>query len=255
MIKNLVYDEKNKLTVDLYEPTVIEGAIILIHGGGWFRGDKAKEASLAEALVNDNFLVVAPNYRLAPDNLFPAAMEDVLNVYDWLVASDYQTNGHISALGSSAGGNLAIELALQRGIPAASWSGIIDLEDWVSTHPEVVPEMNQQPHFDQQASGAIDQDGANDAFYKWFILNYVGQNTELLKQADPLSRVTKNSGPIFMANSLNEFVPLSGVFHLQESLATYAVPSDVKLIAGTVHGEGYREKVYSTTVEFLKSYW
>lgn len=60
MIKDYVYDEKNQLTLDICEPQTIEAAIILIHGGGWFRGDKAKETVLAERLMNDGFLVVAP---------------------------------------------------------------------------------------------------------------------------------------------------------------------------------------------------
>jgi len=252
MIKDYVYDEKNQLTLDIYEPKKIDAAIILIHGGGWFRGDKSKEAALAERLTADGFLVIAPNYRLAPDHIFPAAMEDILNVYDWVAASDYSVNGKIIALGSSAGGNLSIELALQRGIPAASWSGIIDLYDWVQKHPDVVPAMNQKPDFDKQASGKIDQDGANDAFYKWFILNYVNQDMERLKQADPLSRVSNNSGPIFIANSLNEIVPLSGVYKLQKSLAENGVPSEAKLITGTVHGEGYSDIAYQSTIQFLK---
>ncbi|BBM16688.1 esterase [Enterococcus avium] len=252
MIKDYVYDEKNQLALDLYEPEKIEAAIILIHGGGWFRGDKNKETALAERLSADGFLVVVPNYRLAPDHIFPAAMDDLLEVYDWLTASDYPVNGKITALGSSAGGNLSIELALQKGIPAASWSGIIDLYDWVQKHPEVVPAMNQKTDFDKQASGKIDQDGSNDAFYKWFILNYVNQDTELLKKADPLSRVSNNSGPLFIANSLNELVPLSGVYKLQSALAEKGVPSETKLITGTVHGEGYSDIAYQATAQFLK---
>lgn len=254
MKKDVVYDQKNQLTLDIYEPAKIEAAIILIHGGGWFRGDKSKETALAEKLTKDHFLVIAPNYRLAPAHLFPAALEDILSVYDWLAASDYPVEGKITALGSSAGGNLSIELALAKGIPAASWSGIINLYDWVLNHPEVVAAQNQPPHFDQQDSTKIDQDGSNDPFYKWFILNYVNQDVDLLKQADPLSRVSVNSGPLFLANSLNELVPLSGVYKLQESLAALGVPSETKLIAGTVHGEGYLEEAYANTVQFLKSY-
>lgn len=207
---------------------------------------------MAERLAADDFLVIAPNYRLAPDYIFPAAMDDLLKVYDWLAASEYPVKGKITALGSSAGGNLSIELALQKGIPAASWSGIIDLYDWVQRHPEVVPAMNQKPDFDKQTSGKIDQDGTNDAFYKWFILNYVAQDLERLQQADPLSRVSNNSGPLFIANSLNELVPLSGVYKLQTALAEKGIPSETKLISGTIHGEGYADIAYQATVQFLK---
>lgn len=47
MKKDLVFDEKNQLALDVYEPEQIEAAILLIHGGGWFRGDKQKEKQLA----------------------------------------------------------------------------------------------------------------------------------------------------------------------------------------------------------------
>ena len=69
MIKDYVYNEEHQLTLDIYEPETIEAAIILIHGGGWFRGDKAKEAALAEKLVKEGFLVIVPNYRLAPAHI------------------------------------------------------------------------------------------------------------------------------------------------------------------------------------------
>lgn len=253
-MKSYMYDEKNQLVLDCYEPDEIDNAIILIHGGGWFRGDKAKETALAEKLAADRFLVIVPEYRLAPEHLFPAAMEDVMAVYEWVNNSDYPVKGKVAALGASAGGNLAIELALQKGIPAVSWSGIIDLYDWVTSHPEVVPAMNQTPDFDQQNSAKIDQTGTNNAFYKWFILNYVGQDMELLEKADPLTRVSSNSGPIFMVNSLDELVPLSGVFNMQERLAEKGTASENKLIAGRTHGEGYSDKVYTATINFLKSY-
>jgi acetyl esterase/lipase len=253
MKKDLVYDEKNQLALDVYEPEQIEAAILLIHGGGWFRGDKQKEKQLAERLADDHFLVVSPNYRLAPDFLYPAALVDVFAAYEWLRAADYPLPaGKIAALGSSAGGNLAIELALQKGIPAASWSGIIDLADWVAHHEAVAAAMNQKPDFDQQDPAKIDQSGLNDAFYKWFVLNYVGQNQKLLQEADPLQRVSPAAGPIFMANSLKELVPLSGVFKLQAALTKNKVPSETRILAGTVHGEGYTELVYQNTVNFLR---
>ncbi len=59
-IKNdLIYDEIHALKADLYQPdNASKGLIIDIHGGGWFRGDKAKDQDLAEALVKDGFSVI-----------------------------------------------------------------------------------------------------------------------------------------------------------------------------------------------------
>ncbi|MGG5358180.1 MULTISPECIES: alpha/beta hydrolase [unclassified Enterococcus] len=254
MEKSIMYDKENGLLLDLYGSENAKAAIILIHGGGWFRGDKKPEKPLAEKLAKEDFLVVVPNYRLAPKDIFPAAKEDVLKVFEWLNASSYRFNEKIAAIGASAGGNLAVELALEKGIPAASWSGIIDLYDWMEEHQQVVPVMNQERNPKQTNGSDIDQTGKNDAFYKWFILNYVDQNLELLKQADPLQRVSEKSGPLFLANSIQEFVPLSGVYHLQQKLAEYGVSSEVKLLEGKRHGIGYVDEVYQTTLIFLQRY-
>lgn len=140
--KEILYDEKKQLKLDLYQPEKFSQGIIDLHGGGWFRGSKEKEAGIAEKLAALGFLVVVPEYRLAPQHIFPAALEDVLAVFQWTLANFELKQENIAAFGSSAGGNLAIELALQKGIPAVSWSGIIDLADWVAKHPEVVASMN-----------------------------------------------------------------------------------------------------------------
>lgn len=249
-----MYDKENELMMDIYETNHAKGAILLIHGGGWFRGDKNTEKSFAEKLVKENFLVAVPNYRLAPDYIFPAAKEDVLKAFEWLQSSSYHFDGKIAAIGASAGGNLAVELALAKGIPAASWSGIIDLDEWMMQHQEVVPSMQAGQDLKQKDSRKIDQNGTDDAFYKWFILNYVNQDLALLKKADPLYRVTEKSGPIFMANSLEEFVPISGVYKLQQKLAENGVPSAVSLIEGKRHGEAYGDEVYQVTLAFVQTY-
>lgn len=253
---DVIYDSVNNLTLDIYQPdTVSHALLLLIHGGGWFRGDKLKENFLAEKFVTAGYTVVAPNYRLAPDTLYPGAMEDILLAYDWVAKSSLITNQQpIFALGASAGGNLSVELALQRGIPAASWSGIIDMADWIAEHPDTPARMNQEHHFDEHESRDIDQSGANDQFYKWFILNYVAGDRQLLAEATPLTRVSEKSGPLFLANSLHELVPVSGVLMLQQALLKKNVVSEVKLISGTIHGEGYWETALPATLAFFQEY-
>lgn len=252
VVNDIVYDMGNDLKLDTYAPTGDSKAVLLlIHGGGWFRGDKEKENFLAEKFAENGFFVVAPNYRLAPAHLYPSALTDIFNIYAWVKNNADLKNKLVFALGASAGGNLAVELALQKGIPAASWSGIIDLYDWVTKHPEVKAVMNKEQHFDEHESREIDQDGSNDQFYKWFILNYVRNDLNLLKAATPLTRITANSGPVFLANSLHELVPISGVLKLQQGLAAVGVESCVKLIAGTIHGEGYWEKTLNLTLAFF----
>ncbi|ERL64837.1 alpha/beta hydrolase [Schleiferilactobacillus shenzhenensis] len=254
--KDVVYDTQHDLKTDLYTTDAVTAsspAIIIIHGGGWFRGDKSKEADLGEILAEYGYFTVVPNYRLAPKDLFPASRDDLETLYTWVKNSDYSfDHSQIAAVGASAGGNLAGELALKFGIPAVSWSGIFDLYDWVSKHPDVVAEPDTKQDATVLASAQIDQDGAHDAFYKWFVLNYVNGDMAQLKEADPIQRVTAQSGPIYFANSLNELVPISGVEKMQAALSAAGVATIAQFIPGSRHGKAYQDDVLANTLDFFK---
>ena len=102
-----------RLLLDVYsrdvsaEVDAARAAIILIHGGGWFRGDKSKETSLASKLVDAGYLVFAVNYREAPDATFPASRDDVLAAAKWAEASDWAFDrSRVAFFGGSAGSQL-----------------------------------------------------------------------------------------------------------------------------------------------------
>ena len=67
--------------LDYYESTENSSktVVIDIHGGGWFRGDKQKDVDLATAIAKLGYQVVVPNYRLTPDNHFPAPWKTWIN--------------------------------------------------------------------------------------------------------------------------------------------------------------------------------
>ena len=102
-------------------PSADEGLRILyLHGGGYVycstRTHRAMVARLANAADAAAFSV---EYRLAPENPFPAALEDALAVYRALAASDRGSDRLVIA-GDSAGGGLAVALALalkEHGLP------------------------------------------------------------------------------------------------------------------------------------------
>ena len=86
-------------------------AVMYFHGGGWVQGDLETHHGLCARLAKHaGVLVVAVDYRLAPEHKFPAAVEDCLAAYRWLrahagdVAAD---PARVAVAGDSAGGNLA----------------------------------------------------------------------------------------------------------------------------------------------------
>ncbi|NDJ33663.1 MAG: alpha/beta hydrolase [Chloroflexi bacterium] len=84
-----------------------DSAILFLHGGGYTSGSieshKIFAASMAQAAQTCSLLI---DYRLAPEHPFPAALDDALAAYRWLLAEGF-TNEQILFFGDSAGGGLA----------------------------------------------------------------------------------------------------------------------------------------------------
>lgn len=84
--------------------------IISIHGGGYVYGDKELYQFYCMSLAQRGFAVLNFTYRLAPENRFPACLEDTNRVFEWAVAhaSEYNLDmNNVFLLGDSAGGHMA----------------------------------------------------------------------------------------------------------------------------------------------------
>jgi len=89
-----------------------ENVIVYFHGGGYVAGSpKGHKTILAQIALDTKGLVVAADYRLAPEHPFPAPQDDCLAVAS-LVLNTYD-NKKVTLAGDSAGGALAITTALQ----------------------------------------------------------------------------------------------------------------------------------------------
>lgn len=93
----------------LTPPSVRDGARILyMHGGGYCIGSPRSHRHLAAAIgTAAEAIVVLPDYRLAPEHPFPAALDDAVAVYRAMLA-DGASPGRIAIAGDSAGGGLTV---------------------------------------------------------------------------------------------------------------------------------------------------
>ncbi|MGI9290716.1 MAG: alpha/beta hydrolase [Gammaproteobacteria bacterium] len=95
-------------------------AIIYLHGGGHIYGSAEKMIAMPIRVGKATGLpVLSIEYRLAPEHPFPADVEDIVSVYADLLAKGYRAE-QIGVFGDSAGGALALALALEarnRGLP------------------------------------------------------------------------------------------------------------------------------------------
>ena len=105
--------------------------ILYLFGGGYVLGSPASRRKTAGHLANAaRMRVLVANYRLAPEHPFPAALDDAIAAYEFLLARDV-VPGRVFVAGDSAGGGLALALLLalrERGSPLPA--GAVALSPW-----------------------------------------------------------------------------------------------------------------------------
>lgn len=118
--EELILGPAGPLKLRLYRPSFgfrPLPALLYLHGGGWTVGDLESHDTLCRQLAQaTGHVVVAVDYRLAPEHPFPAALDDARAAFHWLVA-----HARLLAIdplavgiaGDSAGANLAAVLALE----------------------------------------------------------------------------------------------------------------------------------------------
>jgi monoterpene epsilon-lactone hydrolase len=114
--------------------------LLFLHGGGFQLGSLRSHGELAARLGRASRMrVLLPEYRLAPEHPFPAAIDDALAAWRWLRTDQDLSAGSIAVAGDSAGGGLAVAL-------------LVALRDAGEALPAAAALMS--PHVDLTSSGA-----------------------------------------------------------------------------------------------------
>jgi acetyl esterase/lipase len=125
------------ITGDMLTPLNANDRVILyFHGGGYLTGSALSHRPLCARIANQSRCkLLSVNYRLAPENKYPAAVNDALDSYSWLLTQGY-SSAQVVVAGDSAGGGLAMAALLSilqntggRGLPMPA--GAIGLSPWL----------------------------------------------------------------------------------------------------------------------------
>ncbi len=105
--------------------------VLYLHGGGYTLGSRKSHRGLAGRIARAaKARVLLPDYRLAPEHPFPAALEDATSCWRWLMSGGYAPH-HIAIAGDSAGGGLALSTVLAlKASGAALPACVIGLSPW-----------------------------------------------------------------------------------------------------------------------------
>lgn len=109
-----------------------DGVILQLHGGGYY-GKLHNTYRYMAGLYHElsgGYDVLSVDYRVAPEHPFPAALEDALAAYEWLITMDYNPD-KVFVAGDSAGGGLSLALCLYlRDYEIRMPKGIITMSAW-----------------------------------------------------------------------------------------------------------------------------
>lgn len=117
-VKNdFVLSGRDSIAIRIYRPVAkkILPVIYLVHGAGWVAGDLDTHDNACRHLANKlQAIVVAVNYRRAPEYKFPIPFDDSYLVLKWINANmkKIKGNGKLIIVGDSAGGQLAASICL-----------------------------------------------------------------------------------------------------------------------------------------------
>ncbi|GAB4335571.1 MAG: hypothetical protein Kow0010_23080 [Dehalococcoidia bacterium] len=224
-----------ELKMDVYSPEQRDGsapAVVYIHGGGWTSGskDRGSGTDVIPELVERGFVVVAIDYRLAPQYTWPAQIEDVECAIRHLrtEADSYGIDPErIGAYGGSAGGHLAAMLGVAGGDDAFPDIGGFE---GVSSRVQAVVDMFGP------ADLTVDFAGSNDRILAT-VFGADSRAAEVVTEASPVSWVSPDDPPFLILHGAEDaLVPLSQSEFLLEALQAAGVESSLIVVENAGHG-------------------
>ncbi len=226
ILMDIYYREKKPLS---HRP-----AVIFLHGGGFWSGDKRQFWPQASFLaLKYNFFAVSVNYRLSGDASFPAALWDVKCAIRWVrsVSENYHLDPQkIVLIGGAPGGQLAAMAGVTNGVQAYEgnggyggfasdvnlaiiFNGVLDFISFLKTAP------GEKDHVRQYLGGTPEE------------------IPETYQEASPLLRVGLGASPMLLLHGRDDAViSWENSARMVENLNKQGISSEMEIFEGKGHG-------------------
>lgn len=227
---------EQELKLDIYRPIAGGDALpacVLVHGGGWVKGDKEKFRPLAIALAERGYVVANIEYRLGPVARYPAAVQDCSLAVRFVRANAKRFGldpDRIGAWGGSAGGHLVGLLAGSASHERFLTSDLRNVSAAVqATCIMAGPTDLTGEKFVESLRKAREQSFA----FQWLGKLY-DDAPDLYREASPITHFTKATGPVlFLTGDLdNPDRDTAGM----EKLTSLGVPTKQVILKDAKHG-------------------
>lgn len=233
VVEDVEIGTEHRLRLRLYRPSArrTHGGILYLHGGGWYACNVDTHDRIMRCLARDaGAIVVGVDFRLAPEHPFPAALDDCLAAWDWLSSHGDRLGidpARIAVAGDSAGGNLALALAM-----ALRDRGRCGPAGLALFYPCLAPGV-ESPSSRLYGQGGY---GLTAERMEWYWAAYLGPHRSAPPPlATPLHGDMRDLPPVFIGIAEADTIADESRM-LHERLVEAGVPAELKLWEGAVHG-------------------
>jgi acetyl esterase len=229
--ERMIQGAEGMIPARIYWPSETKNlpVIVYYHGGGFVIATNDTYDASARALAKQSdAIVVAVEYRKAPENKFPAAHEDAFAAYKWVLQNAASINGdskRIAVAGESAGGNLALNTAMR----ARDEKIQIPIHELL-IYPVAGTDMNTESYKTNKDAKPL-----NKAGMEWFMKNYSRTPADAQdKRLNLLSADFKGLAPATIITAEIDPLMTEGQ-KLSERMKSQGVQVDYKNYNGVTH--------------------
>jgi len=212
---DVAYGEHERQRMDVYQPTEpLAGAptVVFFYGGSWQWGYKEGYRFVAQALAEEGYRVVVPDYRLSPEVMFPAFIEDGASAIARTIELNLADTGLV-LMGHSAGAHTAAMLALDERYLAGAGVDRSRVLAWIGL-------SGPYDFLPLQAQEFIDVFGAADG----------------IPETQPVNFVSEDDPPaLLICGEDDSKVARRNIESLSESLRSADVPVQVRIYPKANH--------------------